>query len=224
LILLYAKHRHDIFLPNFWNSFLMSASLVTLISVFMIVISGTCISSEFSSGTVKFLLMNPVKRWKILTAKYISVLLYAAAMVVLCYIVNFLMAGFIFGFDNVGNDTANTNLWTVAQSYLWNCIPLVFMTTLVFALSALTRSSALAIGLGIFLLLMGDAITAQLYMLFKLDWLRYLPFGNLDLKSIYDGKVAFPNQTLTFAIIDLTVYMLIFFAGAWFGFVKRDIK
>jgi len=143
---------------------------------------------------------------------------------VLCYLINFLMAGFIFGFGSVGNTTANTNLWIVAQKYLWNCVSLVFMTTLVFALSALARSSALAIGLGIFLLLMGDAITAQLYVFFKLDWLRYLPFGNLDLQNIYNGKGMFPHQTLTFAIVNLVVYMLVFFAAAWFGFVKRDIK
>ena len=47
---------------TFWTVFLTSTSLVTVVALLAIVIAGGIVSSEFSQGTVKFLLINPVKR------------------------------------------------------------------------------------------------------------------------------------------------------------------
>lgn len=44
---------------TFWTVFLTSTSLVTVVALLAIVIAGGIVSSEFSQGTVKFLLINP---------------------------------------------------------------------------------------------------------------------------------------------------------------------
>ena len=52
---------------------------------------------------------------------------------------------------------------------------------------------------------------------------RYLPFSNTDLASIAAGTPLFPNQTLTFAVVVLLVYMGLFLLIAYDGFTRREV-
>ena len=49
---------------------------MTLTAIFAIIIAGGAISTEVSTGTIKFWALTPNKRWKILTAKILSLLFY----------------------------------------------------------------------------------------------------------------------------------------------------
>ena len=51
---------------EYWNSFLQESMMITVVSVIMIVLAGGCVANEFANGTVKFLLVNPVTRRKII--------------------------------------------------------------------------------------------------------------------------------------------------------------
>ena len=55
-----------------WDGINGSASMVLVITVFTIIIAGDILAGEFSSGTIKLLLIRPANRLKILIAKYIS--------------------------------------------------------------------------------------------------------------------------------------------------------
>lgn len=217
---------------NFWTVFQRSVGVISFVSVLIIIVAGSAIASEFSGGTIKFLLINPVKRWKILVAKYISVLSAALVMLVICYIFNALLAGLFFGFQDisvphlyVSGDTVQTgsSFLFVAWKYLLASIGLITMATFAFALSSLTKSSALAIGLGVFLMMAGSG--AVLFLVrFKMDWARYLIFANTDLNAIAMKMPPFIGQTIGFALIVIAVYMVVFCLTAWDGFVRRDIK
>ena len=50
---------------NFWSVLGLSTLMINVISLAIIIIAGASIANEFSSGTIKFLLINPVKRSKI---------------------------------------------------------------------------------------------------------------------------------------------------------------
>ncbi|WP_124099214.1 ABC transporter permease [Ruminococcus sp. Marseille-P6503] len=216
---------------NFWTVFYTSASMIPIIGLLIIVVAGSSVASEFSQGTIKFLLINPVKRWKILMAKYFTVISLGYIMLALLYLVMIPAIGVFIGFEGIGAPYLYVDNGTVcsissfvraAQMYLLNSVSIIIMATLAFAVSSLFRSAAFSIGITVFLMLAGNTIVSLLKA-FNQDWARYLVFSNTDLKSIAEGTPIFAQQTLTFAIAVLVAHMAVFILTAWDGFVKREV-
>ena len=216
---------------NFWSAMSMSTSLISLVGLLVIIIAGSCIANEFSQGTIKFLLINPVKRWKILFSKYFTVITFGYIMIALLFVVMIPFAGIFLGFDSIsapylyisdGNVHEMSPFLHIIKLYLLNSVDVVVMATMAFALSSLFKSSALAIGAGVFCM-MGGSTLIQILSMLKQDWARYLIFANTNLASIYEGKSLFPQHSLTFALVVIAVHMVIFLLTAWDGFTKREV-
>ena len=216
---------------NFWSAMSMSTSLISLVGLLVIIIAGSCIANEFSQGTIKFLLINPVKRWKILFSKYFTVITFGYIMIALLFVVMIPFAGIFLGFDSIsapylyisdGNVHEMSPFLHIIKLYLLNSVDVVVMATMAFALSSLFKSSALAIGTGVFCM-MGGSTLIQILSMLKQDWARYLIFANTNLASIYEGKSLFPQHSLTFALVVIAVHMVIFLLTAWDGFTKREV-
>ena len=220
---------------NIWIALSSSTMLVSLIGIFMIVLTGSTVANEFSQGTIKFLLINPVKRWKILVAKYLTAMLIGYFMILLCYAVNVLLSILLFGTADLGATyiTASNGeiistpgLVYLLQKYAVSSVNVVVMATLAFAISSLLRSSAVATGVSVFAVFGGNMIVSILYAL-KIDWARYLIFANTDLWGISHGdsdmSIIFENQTVGFAIGVIIVHMIVFLLTAWDGFTRREV-
>ena len=216
---------------NFWSAMSMSTSLISLVGLLVIIIAGSCIANEFSQGTIKFLLINPVKRRKILFSKYFTVITFGYIMIALLFVVMIPFAGIFLGFDSIsapylyisdGNVHEMSPFLHIIKLYLLNSVDVVVMATMAFALSSLFKSSALAIGTGVFCM-MGGSTLIQILSMLKQDWARYLIFANTNLASIYEGKSLFPQHSLTFALVVIAVHMVIFLLTAWDGFTKREV-
>lgn len=216
---------------SFWKGFMNTPSLVSFIGVLMIVIAGGSVAAEFSQGTIKFLLINPVKRWKILMSKYFTCISIGYIMIILTYIISIPAIGIINGFGDMsapylfvksGEVHQMSSFLYVARQYLVNSIEVVVIATMAFAISSLVRSSALAIGISVFAMFAGNTITAILSQLNQ-DWARYLIFSNVDLLGISQGDSLFPQQTLGFAICVIVAHMAVFILTAWDGFTKKSV-
>lgn len=216
---------------TFWTVFLTSTSLVTVVALLAIVIAGGIVSSEFSQGTVKFLLINPVKRWKILMSKYFTVITVGYIMLCILFVVMIPITGLMLGFDGFstpyiyvsGGDVKEMpTLVYAAEQYLMKSVEMVVMSTLAFAISSLVRSTALAIGVSVFTMCIGSTVTQLLSQLGQ-DWARFLVFANTDLASISKGYSIFAQNSLTFAVGVLIAHMVVFLLTAWDGFTKRSV-
>ncbi len=216
---------------NFWSVFCVSALLVTFIGVIVIIVAGGIVSGEFSSGTIKFLMINPVKRWKILTSKYFTALSFGYLVMLAAYIISIFTTMIFFGGDHmsapyiyISGDTVKemSGFLLVIKLYLLKSVSLVVMGSLAFAISSLFRSSALAIGISVMALFGGNTVTLILGQL-QFDWGRYLIFSNLDLIDIAEGNTMFLGQTVGGALAIIAVHMFIFLLTAWDGFNKREI-
>lgn len=216
---------------NFWSVFSTSSMLVSFISVIVIIAAGGIVSGEFSAGTIKFLMINPVKRWKILTSKYFTSITFGYLAMLAGFIISALSTMLFFGADHLGasfitvsGDTVKEipGFLYVAECYLLSSVQLVVMGSLAFAISSLFRSSALAIGISVMALFSGNTITLILSQL-QFDWGRYLIFSNLDLSGIAEGSSMFAGQTVAGALAVIAVHMVIFLLTAWDGFNKREI-
>lgn len=217
---------------GFWDIFSTSGKLITIISLLVIVIAGSCVANEFSSGTIKFLLINPVKRGKILLSKYTMILSLAYLMLILFFGLNILFGIIFCGAGDLGTPYVYLSGGTVhsisgfayiAWNYLLASVDILVMATLAFAISALLRSSALAIGVSVFAMLGGKTLILFLKGALNLDWARYFIFANTDLSSIVDGTSQFAHQSVSFALIIVAIHLFVFLLTAWDGFVRREV-
>lgn len=217
---------------NFWSIMWGSVWLILVIGLMIIVITGGSVADEFSQGTIKFLLINPVKRWKILISKYIMSISFGYILLFLLYILTMLFSAIFFGTADLGaqyyevvNDAVvgKSGALYILEQYLLSSVEVVMMSTLAFAISSLVRSSSLAIGISMFAMFSGTTLTNLLKRAFDQDWARYLLFANMDLGAVVSGDSPFPHQTLSFAVAIVLIHWFVFMLIAWDGFTRREV-
>ncbi len=216
---------------DFMNSITYSTLMAAMAGIFVIIIAAGIIANEYSNGTIKFLLINPVKRAKIFWSKYItciSLLLFALiAFFILHFLFSIILCG-TNGLDGVylsftDDIVSEQNIIIYAlKQYALSAVSLVTEVTLAFMISAFLRSSALAIAASVVIELVGGTISSFLVS-FGHDWGRFLIFSNTDLAGIAAGNSMYPGQTLTFALVTIAVYMIVFLLTAYDGFKKKEI-
>lgn len=207
-----------------------SSALITFAGLFTIIIAAGIVASEFGWGTIKLLLIRPIKRSKILLSKYYTVLLFGVLMTAVLFVSASLIGIILFGTASGSNiHLAYTNGHVVEQSMLWflvkkfllSSFDVLMLATMAFMISAVFRNSSLAIGISIFLLVMGGNVTSLLAM--KFDWAKYILFANTDLMQYVDGYPPVEGMTLGFSITMLIIYFVIFHLLAFGVFMKRDV-
>lgn len=213
-----------------WEYVLENSFLTSLISLFTIIVAAGIISNEFKWGTIKLLLIRPISRTKILLSKYLSVLIFAFTLLVFLLASSWLVGAVLFGLNGfnpvVVQETMSAYshgnvLGEIASSYGYSLVTLVMMATFAFMISAIFRSSGMAIGLAIFLMMAGNAIVA---FFSQYGWAKYILFANTNLAQYSNGMApSIPGMSLTFSIIVLVVYFAIFIGAAWTAFTKRDV-
>ena len=214
---------------SLWGFVEAAISLISLIALFSIIMGGKIVANEFSEGTIKLLLIRPSKRWKILLSKYVAVIGYTLLMLLVLLVVSFLVGGTLFSFKGAGVPflTNSSGIITevnmishIVQLYGLQCINLVMMVTLAFMISTVFRNSAMAIGIGVFLLSVGNTVTM---LLAKYNWSKYILFANTNLSQYIDGEPLVKGMTMKFSIIVLIIYFIVFNVISYIGFTKRDI-
>lgn len=212
-------------------SFISDAGdMISLIGLFVITVAAGIVANEFSWGTVKLLVIRPISRFKILLSKYITVLLFALALIAILFASAGITGLVLFGTGDGsqvhlayanGSVKEQSMILHLAGSYLLHSISLLMMSTMAFMISAVFRNSSLAVGISIFLLVMGGTVTNLLAM--KFDWAKYILFANTDLTQYVDGMPLVSGMTMGFSIAVLAVYFIMFQVLAFGVFTKRDI-
>ena len=95
------------------------------------------------------------------------------------------------------------------------------LATMAFMISTVFRNNTIAIGLSILLLTIGSMITNIVAGYF--DWAKYILFANTNLMQYINGSQLVEGMTMTFSVIVLLVYFVIFLALALVVFSKRDV-
>ncbi|GAA0431502.1 ABC transporter permease [Lentibacillus halophilus] len=212
-----------------WQFVLEHKFLLSLVSLFTIIVASGIIANEFKWGTIKLLLIRPITRTTILASKYVSVLLFALFTLLFLLIFSWLVGALLFGVNGMdpqmvlnqtGEFTQVSIINQMAEGYGLQLITLVMMATLAFMISAIFRQSSLAIGIAIFLMLSGSPIVS---FLSEYSWAKYILFANTNMDQYINGSPLFEGMSLGFSIIVLAVYYVIFIAVTWTFFTKRDV-
>jgi ABC-2 type transport system permease protein len=203
-----------------------SSGMMSLVTLLMIIASAGIVASEFSQGTIKMLLSRPVKRWKILTSKYLTVLLFGLLLTVVTY-VSSVVGAFIFYPAAEGSSVAFYNsevavtavfgesIYLVLLAFVYVCV----MATLAFMIGSVFRSSALAIGVSLFSFFTGSMIVMFLE---RFAVAKYILFAH-DLTQYETGYKLLASNTMPFSVTMLIVYVIMFLGISYTTFIKRDI-
>ncbi|WP_153730992.1 ABC transporter permease [Sporosarcina obsidiansis] len=199
-------------------------SLVVLLTV---IVAAGIVASEFSQGTIKMLLTRPVKRWKIMTSKYITVLLFGILLMFIGFIVTIACAYILFpagGGQELkwdGNAVVSLSVWGHGLYMLILSFANVIITaTFAFMIGSVFRSNGMAIGLSLFIFFTGNTIVL---LLAKYEIVKYLVFTHMDLTVYENGYPFIEGMTITFSLTVLAVYLVIFLVISYMVFTKRDI-
>ena len=218
---------------------LASSFVITLIAIFAMIVAGGAISSEVSTGTIKFWALTPNKRWKILTAKILSIIFYLVVITLIMSILSIICANIFFdteGYEYIfvknGNVEKIGNTLFTIEYYFAKLIPVIIFAIFALMLSVITRNTSLSLGLSI-ATYMGNSIAMIIINSYiKKDWIKIIPFNNLNIadkifpnfKSMLStGLENTTTTSLGFSIAVLGVCVILMFVTMYDSFNKRDI-
>lgn len=210
----------------------MAPIISFLIGLFVIVVASDIVSSEFSKGTIKMLLIRPYSRWKILLSKFIATLGFAFLTWLVVIVASWLVGGLAYGFGGMDQvyltftEDQQVKERLIVEYVFLNIglefIELTVLVVLAFMISTLFMSNSVAIGVAMFTMFAGDIIVT---LLAKKNWVIYTLFANMDLSLLIDGQnQLIKDLTLPFSISVLAVYTALMLAITFLVFQKRDVK
>lgn len=203
------------------------------IAIFSVIIVGTIVSNEFQKGTIKLLLTKPFSRKKILLVKYIVSILVLLIFIIIFALLQFIIGGFISGFDvfniPVVNYDLNTNSIVVMSVFKYlalnvlSSLPMyIFSVTLAFALSTITMNSTVAVAIPILVYMISEVINVFIQ---ELKILRFFITANWDLSIyLFGGSGLVEGLNLWISLVITAVYILIMLIATFIVFNERDIK
>ncbi len=172
-------------------------NLSTLLIAFILVVAGDIVASEFSTGTIKMLLTQTVTRNRILASKYLAMLLYGGFLTAVMFTFSLVVGFIFFGFGGAGLPHIYMNAhghivqmssgWYLLMQYGFLMIQIIMMETIAFMISAIFRSSALAITISLLAFLVGDTLVK---VLADYNWDKYILFANTDLSQFVENGPA----------------------------------
>jgi ABC-2 type transport system permease protein len=236
----YLDHDIDPTSPNgvtFTRDF-MGNAVSLFIPLLIAIVSSDIVSGEHTGGTIKLILTRPVKRWKVLTSKLITVLLFVSLIVVLTGVIAYVISGAVFGykgwnypvltgFQIKGEDVDTSNVHVLPQ---WLYIIMEYglawyacmaVACISFMVSVLVRSTAAGMGIMVSALIAGTILTN---MASAWESAKYFFMVNLQLTDYLSGTLPpIPGLSLSFSLVVLGVWSLVSLIIAYIVFIRRDV-
>jgi len=209
-----------------------------LLPLLIAVLGSDIVSAEHAEGTDKLLLTRPVRRWKILTSKLVTLWLFATLTLLVGALLAYAVSAPVlpargwelpmFNGFQTGGDTFNVEsirqlpLWRdalIAYGLEWYALLAVASISLM--LSVIFKSSAASIGTMLASLIGGTILTRV-----SPDWTagKYLFVSALPLADYYTGQATpYAGMSMAFCIALLGAWALGALAIAYTLFVRRDV-
>jgi ABC-2 type transport system permease protein len=215
---------------SMWGPINGLTGLVFLITLFVVIVAGDSLAGEFSTGTIKLLLIRPASRLKIMLSKYFALIIFGLFLLLVLFLSCFMINGALYGFSGwsqpfltvsaeglIQEESTLFHLW---ETYFLGSVATVMYVTFAFMISAVFRSSAMAIGISIFAMFAGNTVTALFQ---KYSWSKYSIFANIDLTQHINAHPFRDEMTMAFSVSILIAYFIIFNVLSWAVFTRRDV-
>lgn len=204
-------------------------SLTFIIIILLMIQASKIVPNEESLGTIKFLLIRPFTRWKVIISKYIAIMILAMFLYVTLFVLLGIAGLLIYGFDGAQLKTLivkdgaileeNLMLYVIKQ-YLYSFIPNFAYVAMGIMFSIVLKSSSFALALSIISATMTGMIAGYLE---KFSFAKYLIFNNLNLNEyLYKNGVGGLTSNEVFSISIIIIYSLVFLLISGGIYKRRD--
>jgi ABC-2 type transport system permease protein len=209
-----------------------------LLPLLIAVLGSDIVSAENAEGTDKLLLTRPIRRWKILTAKLLTLCLFSSLTLFVGGAISYLVTAPVLpahgwdapmfnGFQLAGesfsvDEVRQLPLWKdtlIAYGLEWYA--LLTVSAIALMLSVIFKSSAASIGTMLASLIGGTILTRL-----SPDWMagKYLFVSALPLADYYTGQPPpYDGMSMTFCIVLLGAWAVGALCVAYGLFTRRDV-
>lgn len=157
--------------------------------ILLILIAGSSVSQELATGSIKSLIIAPVRRWKIFTAKLLSIITWMIFASVLVSLLSIIGTGFAFGFDKlppylyVAGGAVKEMPYVITKVLfdLVQNIPPFFYAFVAFMISCYTKNTGVSVGVSVGLLLCHQVPTILAESEMPPRILDFTPVANMDI-------------------------------------------
>ena len=222
-----------------------------LIMILVVILAGSSISQEIATGSIKSLIIAPVRRWKIFTAKLLSLISIAFLSMLVLYVAGLLGQGIFYGFTEnlpylyvANGEIASLPFAVYMFLYLLSSfIEVIVYLLFAFLLSVITRNTAISVALPLGSMFLGISIIKPMISFIpNMEILKFIPFMHFDLvtrifqySNLMTGEVVYDFSILTggarytppgvsFSLIYIGVLCLCMLYTAFDSFTRRDIR
>lgn len=209
-----------------------------LLPLLVAVLGSDIVSAENAEGTDKLLLTRPVRRWKILTSKLVTLCLFASLTLFVGALLSYAVTAPVLpaggwdapSFNGFQFSGEAFKLESVRQLPLWQDALLAYglewyalltVASIALMLSVIFKSSAASIGTMLASLIGGTILTRV-----SPDWTagKYLFVSALPLADYYTGQAPpYDGMSMTFCIVLLGAWAVGALVVAYGLFVRRDV-
>ena len=224
--------------PAFLSAVLTNGSLFAVAALAIVlplflpiavaVVAGDSIAGEAQGGTLRYLLIRPVGRTKLLVAKLATVFAFVVAAVLLVSGTGFLTGRLLLGTQPLSDavvSVSGTALtpaqigWRIALSIGYVAVSMLGVAAMALLLSTMT-DSPLSATLGALAFLVGSSLLLTLDAAKSLQ--PYLPTRYwLSFVDLFRDPILLRNVERGLGL--QLVYVLIFLAAAWANFTTKDV-
>lgn len=221
-----------------------------LISILVIILAGSSISQEIATGSIKSLIIAPVRRWKIFAAKVLSLLSMAFAAFLILYVFGLLGQGVFYGFGDSlpyvyvsnGEITSIPYAVYIFLNLFGNFVEIIIFLFFAFMLSIVLRNTAVSVALSLGCLLTKSVAMGLINMMPNVEFLQFIPPMHFDLSSriftlsklmtakandfsmsMFAGA-GVTTPSVSFSLIYLAVISFLMLYTAFDSFTRRDLR
>ncbi len=217
-------------------------SIMSMVTIFAIVMAGMMIASEHTEGTIRLLLIRPKKRHKIMTSKILTMLLYTVGLTLAAGLILSVMTVIFNGFGDLltpdlmimgGEVVAVPFIVTALIVCLCSLATALLMASIALFFSTVTKRSVLSIAFP--LIIMSMFAVVQLLSLTFMQYLPILKFTILPYVSLsmfltspladsYTYQMTLATLGLPYGLIMILLHTAVFVVFTYVAFNRQQIK
>jgi len=216
--------------------------VITLVCLAMIFLMSPMVSNEYSKGTMRLLLIRPVRRYKILLSKFLASLEIAVLLLAICSALFIGVTIYLFGITDFhypllsvkeGAIVSTTILQLILPVLGKSSIVILFAMTLSFAFTTIVKSTVLAVGvpfagIAFSTLIFTLLVNLKYYKIVQYSFVPYMTLWHVINKTGTIGYMMeeFPQMTLDpmYGIWLLGATSLALLILSFWVFGRRDVK